>query len=62
MRRMLTYRVTKEAKEKELNIMQDILHNNEYNKNLCINHSNQHKHNKNTDRQHKKNKTGHFHV
>jgi hypothetical protein len=46
---MLTYTITKEAKQKELNIIHDILHNNDYDKNLSIKHSNQHKHNKNTD-------------
>jgi hypothetical protein len=34
MNRVHTYLITKEAKEKELNIIKDILHNNEYNINL----------------------------
>jgi hypothetical protein len=38
----------------ELNIIQDTLHNNEYNKNLSTKHPNQCKHNKNTDQQHQK--------
>jgi hypothetical protein len=33
--RMLTHPITKGAKEKELNIIPEILHSNEYNKNLC---------------------------
>jgi hypothetical protein len=32
---MPTYPITKDAKEKVLNIIQDILHNNRYNKNLA---------------------------
>jgi hypothetical protein len=51
-----TYPITKEAKEKELNIIHDKLHNNEYNKNLSTIYANQRKHNKNTGRQHKKTK------
>jgi hypothetical protein len=43
MNRMLTYPVTKEAKEKELNIIPNILHNNRYNKNLSTRNSKQHK-------------------
>jgi hypothetical protein len=39
MNRMLTYPITKEAKEKEVNIIRDILLNNEYNKNLSTRHS-----------------------
>jgi hypothetical protein len=34
--------------------IQDKLHKNEYNRNLSTRHSNEHKHNKNTDRQHQK--------
>lgn len=60
MNRVLTYPITKEAKEREN--MQDTLHNNDYNKNLSTRHSNQHKHNKNTGRQHQKKKMGHFHI
>jgi hypothetical protein len=54
MNRVQTYPITKEAKENELNIIQDTLHNNEYNKNVSTRHSDQHKHNKNIDRQHQK--------
>jgi hypothetical protein len=54
--RLLTYPITKEAKGKELNIIQDILHNNEYNKNFSTRQTNQHKRHKNTDRQHQKTK------
>jgi hypothetical protein len=39
---------TKEAKTKELNIIQDTLHNNKYNKNLSMIHSKPDKQNKNT--------------
>jgi hypothetical protein len=53
MNKMLTYPITEEAKGKELNIMQGILHNIEYNKNLSTRQPNQHKNNKNTDRQQK---------
>jgi hypothetical protein len=56
MNRVHTYPITKEAKQKELNIMKDTLHNNEYNTNLGMKHPNQHKHNKNTDPQHQKTK------
>jgi hypothetical protein len=38
-----TYPITNEAKTRELNSIQDILHNNEYNKNLSIRHSKQQK-------------------
>jgi hypothetical protein len=37
--------IANEAKTRERNIIQDILHNNEYNKNLSIIHSKQQKHN-----------------
>jgi uncharacterized protein YajQ (UPF0234 family) len=56
MNRVNTYPITKEVKEKELNTIQDTLHNNEYNKNLSTRHPNQRKHNKNKDRQHQKTK------
>jgi hypothetical protein len=36
MNRVNAYPITNEAKTRELNIIQDILHNNEYNKNLSI--------------------------
>jgi hypothetical protein len=52
--RVHTYPITKEAKEKELNIIQDTMHNNEYNKYLSTTQPNERKHNKNTDRQHQK--------
>jgi hypothetical protein len=48
---MLTYPIRTDAKEKELNIVHEILHNNEYNKNF------KHKAAKST-----KNKMGHFHI
>jgi hypothetical protein len=54
MNRMGTYPMRKEAKGNELNTIQDILHNNKYNKTLSTRHSNEHKPNKNTDRQHQK--------
>jgi hypothetical protein len=44
-----TYPITTEEKEKELNIIQDTLYNNEYNKSLSIRSPNQSKHNKNTE-------------
>jgi hypothetical protein len=50
------YPRTKEAKETERNIIQDIFHSNAYIKNLSTRHSDQQKHNKNTDRQHQKTK------
>jgi hypothetical protein len=43
---MLTYAIIKEAKEKELYIMQGTLHNSEYNKNRSSRKPNQQKHNK----------------
>jgi hypothetical protein len=48
--------ITKEAKEKELNIIHNTLHNNEYNKHLSTRRPNQRKRNKNTDQQHQKTK------
>jgi hypothetical protein len=54
--RLLPYYITKEAKEKQRNIIQEILHNNEYSKNLSTRQPNQHKHNKNTYKQKKKKK------
>jgi hypothetical protein len=56
MNRVHTYPITKEAKQKELNIIKDAPHNNEYNTNLGMRHPNHHKHNKNTDLQHQKTK------
>jgi hypothetical protein len=53
MNRVNTCAITKDAKEKELNII-DTLLNNEYNINLGMRHHNQHKHNKNTDPKHQK--------
>jgi hypothetical protein len=47
--RVHTYPITKEEKEKELNIIKDTPHNNEYNVNLGTRHPIQHKHSKNTD-------------
>jgi hypothetical protein len=44
------------VKEKELNIIKDTLHNDEYNINLVMRHPNQHKRNKTTDPQHQKTK------
>jgi hypothetical protein len=49
--RVHTYPIIKEAKTKELNIIQDTLHNNEYNKNINVCHSKNHK-NKNVSPQH----------
>jgi hypothetical protein len=46
MNRMLTYPITKEAKEKELNNILEILYNNVYSKNLSTRQPNQHNHNK----------------
>jgi hypothetical protein len=46
MNRVHTYPITKEAKERELNIIKDTLHNNEYNTNLGMRHFNQHKYKK----------------
>jgi hypothetical protein len=37
------YPITKEAKQRELNIIKDTLHNTEYNTNLGMRHFNQHK-------------------
>jgi hypothetical protein len=51
MNRVHMYPITKEAKTKDLNIVQNTLRNNEYNRNLGMRHSKQHKHNKNTHRQ-----------
>jgi 23S rRNA maturation mini-RNase III len=48
------------AKEKELSIIKDTLHNKEYNIKLNTRHSNQHKHNKNTDPQYQKTKWATF--
>jgi hypothetical protein len=55
MNRVHTYPITREAKENELNIIQDTFNNNEYNKNLSTRHSYQCKHNKNTDNTRKQN-------
>jgi hypothetical protein len=60
MNRIYTYPTTNEAKTKELNIIQDTLHNNEYNRNLSISHSKNHKHNKNTSPQHQTKKLAMF--
>jgi hypothetical protein len=49
--RVHTYPITKEAKTKELNIIQDTLHNNEYSKTINVCHSKYHKH-KNVSPQH----------
>jgi hypothetical protein len=40
MKRVHTYPITKEAKEKELNVIKDTLHINEYNINLGMRHPN----------------------
>jgi hypothetical protein len=50
----------KRSKGKELNIVKDTPHNNEYNMNLGVRHPNQHKNNKNTDPQHQKTKWATF--
>lgn len=47
--------ITKDAKERELNIIQVTLHNNKYNKNVSIRHSNECKQNVNTDNTRKQN-------
>jgi hypothetical protein len=52
MNRIHTYPITNYAKTKELSITRDTLDNNEYNRNLSISHSKNHKHNKNTSPQH----------
>jgi hypothetical protein len=56
MNRVHKYPITKEAREKELSIIQDILHNNEYNTDLSMRQPDPYKHNKNTDLQHQKRK------
>jgi hypothetical protein len=56
MKRVHTYPITKQAQEKELNIINDTLHNNEYNINLGARHPKQQKYNRNTDPQHQKTK------
>jgi hypothetical protein len=53
--RVHTYPITK-----ELNIIQDTLYNNKYNKNVNISHSINHKHNKNTSQQHQTTKWATF--
>jgi hypothetical protein len=60
MNRVHTYPITKEGKEKELNVIQDTLHNNDCNQNLSTRHPNQRKLNKNTDWQHQKTKRAIF--
>jgi hypothetical protein len=50
--RVNTYPMINEAKTMELNIIQDMLYNNRYNKNLSISHSKNHRHNKNIGPQH----------
>jgi hypothetical protein len=62
MNRMHTYPTTKEAKRKELNIIQDTLRtsNSEYNKNFSMRDSKQHKHNKISGLQHERKQNGLF--
>jgi hypothetical protein len=58
MNRVNTYPITNEAKTREPNIVQDILHNNEHNKSVSIIHSEQQKHKSATP----ENKMGYFYV
>jgi hypothetical protein len=46
MNRVHTYPIIKEEKEMELSIIQDALHNNEYNENVSTRHQNECKNNK----------------
>jgi hypothetical protein len=55
---MNTYPTTKKAKTKEVNIIQDMLHSNGYNKNLSIRHSKQQKHGSAPP----KNEMGYFYI
>jgi hypothetical protein len=50
--RVHTYPITNEERTKELNVIQDRLCNNEYNKNLKTSHLGNHRCNKNTSPQH----------
>jgi hypothetical protein len=60
MKRVDTYPITNEVRTKKLYIIQDMLYNNEYNRNLRISHSKNHKHNKNTSLQHQTTKSAIF--
>jgi hypothetical protein len=61
MNRVHTYPITNEEKTKELNIIQDTLYNNEYNKNLSTSHSGNLRHKKYKPTT-PNNKMGHFYV
>jgi hypothetical protein len=60
--RVNTYPIITEAKTKELNIIQDTLYNNEYNRNLSISHSKNQKHNKKTSLQYQTTKCAILHT